>query len=491
MVENTPITESKKQEAFELLDQNRIDDAVTVLEEIIQQDKQDPEVWNVLGAAYGVKKDSTRAEKCLLNAVELKPDSPEAHYNLANVYREQNKPDFAIKHYYKVLNNAPDHIGALVNLGGLLFNAGNLEEARKLLEQANDIESNIPAVHYNLGKVYCQIGEYQQAVDSYHKTMNIQQNYLDTYNNLARVLLTLGQFEEGWYCYIFRQSQRRTDAILPPDPQTLPEDLGNKRILILTDQGLGDELFFLTFAPKLKARGAWIAYRPNPKLTSIVSRLTFLDEVIVEDENPENIDYTLSVGDLPLITGMRNVTHIPPAIEINPLDDHIDSIKERLAMAGQPPYIGVTWRGGMQDKGGLYKSVPLRDLAESLKDIHGTILVLQRNPEAGEIEAFQEILGRPVHDFSDMNENLEDMLALVSTIQAYVTVSNANVHLRTAANRTSHVLVPHPPEWRWMASGQESPWFPGTTLYRENYPDGWAEALKDLRANLLEEFGES
>ena len=82
------------------------------------------------------------------------------------------------------------------------------------------------------------------------------------------------------------------------------------------------------------------------------------------------------------------------------------------------------------------------------------MVILQRNPLPHEVEAFSQTLGRPVHDFSVLNENLEQMLALLAVIDDYVGVSNANMHLRAAVGRTARVLVPAPPEWRWMAEGK-------------------------------------
>jgi hypothetical protein len=69
-------------------------------------------------------------------------------------------------------------------------------------------------------------------------------------------------------------------------------------------------------------------------------------------------------------------------------------------------------------------------------------------------------------------------------VDDYIGVSNTNVHLRAGTGRSARVLVPGPPEWRWMIHGEESPWFPGFRIYRQA-PDGdWSEALARLAADL-------
>ena len=157
---------------------------------------------------------------------------------------------------------------------------------------------------------------------------------------------------------------------------------------------------------------------------------------------------------------------------------------------GPPPYIGVSWRAGTPDqKLSLYKTCPISLIASAFKDVPGTLLILQRHPAPGEIEAFARELGRPVHDLSALNEDLEQMLALLALIDDYVGVSNTNMHLRAGAGKTARVLVPAPPEWRWMAEGKTSPWFPGFAVYRQKYDGSWEEAFAMLAADLKASYG--
>lgn len=103
----------------------------------------------------------------------------------------------------------------------------------------------------------------------------------------------------------------------------------------------------------------------------------------------------------------------------------------------------------------------------------GTLLSVQRLPRPGETEALERVSGRPVADFSGWNEDLEDMLALLDCVDNYLAVSNTNTHLRAGLGRTGTVFVPFPPEWRWMAAGDASPWFPGFRIVRQRADDRW------------------
>ena len=83
-----------------------------------------------------------------------------------------------------------------------------------------------------------------------------------------------------------------------------------------------------------------------------------------------------------------------------------------------------------------------------------------------------------------LNDDLEAMLAVCGRLDDYVCVSNTNVHLRASLGGACRVLVPHPPDYRWMSEGRVSPWFPGTRIYRETASDGWTGALAELAADL-------
>jgi len=166
-------------------------------------------------------------------------------------------------------------------------------------------------------------------------------------------------------------------------------------------------------------------------------------------------------------------------------------MRRRLAALGPPPWIGITWRAGTppeaqfaRDDRSLFKQIDPLLVAGALAGLPGTVLVLQREPRADEVAALGAALPGRVHDLSAANDDLEDMLALLSLLGEYVGVSNTNMHLRASAGRTARVLVPYPAEWRWMARGRESPWFPGFRVYRQTLTGRWDRALAELRADL-------
>ena len=226
------------------------------------------------------------------------------------------------------------------------------------------------------------------------------------------------------------------------------------------------------------------------QIASIIARLSFIDNVVGEGKEPRGLDITLSAGDLPLVLGMKSAADIPPPYPLPVEPDRGERMAARLKGLGPPPYVGVTWRAGTTNRrGNLFKEAPLADLGRTLRPLSATVLVLQRNPEAGEIDELSRVIGREAHDLTALNDDLEDMLAALSLLDEYVAVSNTNVQLRAGAGRTSRVLIPNPPEWRWMVMGGESPWFPGCPVYRQKLGGDWGEAFATLTGDLLRSSG--
>jgi hypothetical protein len=156
---------------------------------------------------------------------------------------------------------------------------------------------------------------------------------------------------------------------------------------------------------------------------------------------------------------------------------------KRLASFGSAPYVALTWRAGIQDGKSLSKTIPLAALAQAIADAPGTLISIQRQPAARETEALAQLIGRPLHDLSSLNDDLARMLAALALFDDYIGVSNTNMHLRAGLGLPARVLLPHPPEFRWLAAGERSPWFPDFQIYRAGI-GGWDAAMAKLKADL-------
>ncbi len=414
-----------------------------------------------------------------LEALETEPDCVEAMIGVGNVAEAQERDNEAETIYRRALALDPDCVAAHNNLGTVLKARGAIEEALACYDRAVARASDHADAHANRGHALKALGRYDAARAALDRALALDPAHREARMNRAVIRLAEGDFAGGWQDYLARDLQARSRAAL--HRTALPPDLAGRTIVALPDQGLGDEIFFLRFAATLRARGATVLYRASPRLAAMIARGEAVDGVLAPDAPAPNGAIQVSVGDLPFLTGMTSRADMTPSIALAPEAERAEALAARLAAFGPPPYFGVTWRAGTRvRKDGLYKEVPRAALAAALAGTPGTLVAVQRLPEPGEVAEFAAEAGRAVLDVSALNGSLEDMLALMAQLDDYVCVSNTNVHLRAAAGRPSRVLVPYPAEFRWMAAGDRSPWFPATPVYRQA-PDGdWSAPLAAL-----------
>jgi tetratricopeptide (TPR) repeat protein len=519
--------------------QGRLGEAEHLLRELGVQDQGNALVWYNLGNVLRDQKRASEALGCYARAVQLEPGLVEAHNNAGSLLHAQYRWDEAEREYGACLALAPDHLTARLNLASLLIDIGKFRDAELLCREIVDEVPDLAVAHTflgaaldhqgkvrealqyqraaarldpfdahaaeNLATALAQVGELDAALREFARALALRPDSASTRHARACVLLSAGRLPEGWADYGYRPAFTKFQESHPHLVLTrsLSHPLLGKSMCLLPEQGLGDELFFLRFAPSLGALGARVTYRASQKVRSLLMRSNVAHVVAGAETAVPPEALTMLIGDVPhALSSVLDrcgpgigVPSYPPSLTVQPLATELPSMHARLRAAGSPPYTAVTWRGGVPPREqrtghvwGLHKEIGIVRLATALRDLPGTVVAIQRNPEPGEVDEFSTVLGRRVLDCCALNADLEVMAALLALADEYVGVSNTNMHLRASVGRTARVLVPCPAEWRWMAAGDSSPWFPGFSVYRQSADGEWGEALAALARDLTAAF---
>jgi tetratricopeptide (TPR) repeat protein len=464
------------------LSQGTVAEAEDLIRRALKRIPNIAEVWNSLGNAQAVQGKSAEAVQSFERALSLNPQLAGALVNLGRLASTRNDSTAAEDFWRKALVIDPNEAEAWTNLGVFLYWQSRWQESVEALERAQALRPHSPFVANNLGMAYRVVGRVEDAIACQHRALALDPNFTEAQLAAAVADLSLGRWRDGWREYLARPAPDDA-ALLFRD--VLPQNLSGRSFLVRKNQGLGDEIFFLRFAAELRRRGAsHIAYEADPRLASMLQRADLVDEIRTSGQRQDG-ETALSVADLPFVLGMKDGGQIPPTVCLMPDADSVDRNCARLAAAGPGPYLGLTWRAGTDGRMGIMrKEVPLAGFAAAIRDWPGTLVALQRQPFDGEISELSHLCGRSIADFTADNNSLEDMLAIVSMLESYVAVSNTNVHLRSAVELPTIVLVPRPPDWRWMESAERSPWFPDCPLFRQASDASWNSALDGLTAML-------
>ena len=381
---------------------------------------------------------------------------------------------------------------AALNLVAALRGGGHGGEARA---EMLAVEPRLDANGLSSLAVRCsEIGESARCIELAKRAIALSPSVSAAHSTLATEFLKTNDLEHGWREHLYRPSRGGEIfeyVINGTYPPKLPASLARREVLILSEQGLGDMLLFLRYARPLADAGAKLhMMRLDPRLAPLVKRALAIDMWPEDRPVPAEVP-AIWAGDLPLFVRPLTGSDVCPSLAIAPLPERVARMRERLG-SSNVPRVGVAWRAGTPPPPGqprkrvLWKDTSPRMLGEALAGLPLQFVSIQRRPAEGSTEEFEQALGAEVVDCSDVNEDLEDMLALLSLLDDYAGVSSTNIHFLAALGRTGRVLVPFPPDWRWQSSG-ESVWFEGFTTYRQTVQGDWGAALRELREDLTAE----
>ncbi len=118
-----------------------------------------------------------------------------AHYNLGIVLSEQGETDQAIDHYRRAVGLRPDYAEAHYNLGRLLVEQSQFDDAIAHYERAAAINPADAETQNNLGVTLFGIGRADDAIAHYQKALEILPDYAEASCNLANALIAKGDFD--------------------------------------------------------------------------------------------------------------------------------------------------------------------------------------------------------------------------------------------------------------------------------------------------------
>ena len=262
------------------------------------------------------------------------------------------------------------------------------------------------------------------------------------------------------------------------------ESLEGKTILVQGEQGLGDCIQFARYAPLLADQGANVILEvPLPAVT-LLKQVAGVHRVIsYEDPLPE-FDCYCSLLSLPLIfkTDLNNIPRVSGPI--SPSEDKIQTWSKKINVRfpdQKRPKVGLVWSGGTAHKKDRLRSIPLADFIKYLPD-HCDYICLQKEIRTEDLETLQ--LHPQIMTFEKEIEDFLDTAALCLQMDVIVSVDTSVAHLAGTLNKSTWILIPSLPDWRWLWEGNKTPWYPTAKLFRQQEQESWVHPLKAIQHGL-------
>lgn len=393
--------------------------------------------------------DPAAAEALSREAIAYCPDVGPAWNNLGVALREQERIEAAEFALTVALACSPDDDRQATNLAALLREDDRLDEAEGYLRALLESDPE------NVG------GRFM----------------------LARVLLQRGDYAAGWPLFESRWEYR---GEAPPGGQeTLwrGEALAGKSLLVVGEQGFGDNLQTLRFVPAAADRAAATVLVVAAPLVELARRALSGRRVDVTSEFPaRRFDFFCPLFSLPRALAVARPEQVDGAAYLVADARKRQHFRQRLAgCAGLK--VGLAWRGA-DHFGNRRRAVPEAAWAPVLSIPGIDFVSLQHDrgpPPTGDTELL---------DLADAVEDFDDLAALIAELDLVISIDSAPAHLAGGLGVPTWVIVPRVRDWRWgNATDVASPWYASMRLFRQHRPADWAEPLAAIAEALAARCG--
>ena len=468
--------------AYRGLDQ--LDNAIAHFQRAVRLKPDYPDAHANLGAALFVKGVLEGAASACGRALSLKPDFAGAHYTLGLIRLRQGRLADAEACFSRTVSLRPDHADAHNDLGGMLKLQGALDQAAAHYRRAIAIRADANAF-FNLGMVLHEQEKLDEAIACYRNAIDHAPERAPVHVNLAMALLSQGDFARGLPEYEWRWRMNATPARGLPATRWRGEEIAGRTILLHAEQGYGDTLQFVRYAPLAARRGAQVILQVPAPLSRLVASVEGVSRVIADGDALPEIDFHCPLMSLPLAFS-TTVGTIPGAPSYLSADAALSaSWRERLA-ALPGLKVGLTWAGAPRpfhadaDAIDRKRSIALEQFAELARIPGLTLVSLQKGDPAAQART----AGIPLVDWTDELGDFADTAALIDALDLVISVDTSVIHLAGALGKPVWMLNRFDSCWRWLRGRDDSPWYPTMTLFRQASPGDWGPVIARVRDRL-------
>lgn len=482
--------------------------AFDLYERAIALDPTEAEVYHNLGLAAWAVEEYQIAEQFFRIFANMSSLVGPAAVNLAGAVRDQGRYDEAIEILREAIGQVPDDPNLWNILGTILMERGEDQTALTFFNEALRLDPAMSRAFHNSAMALHSLGDFSGALDAFDSaiaTTTIDKERIYTRHARSHSLLSAGRLTEGWVEHDTRLDPRFKKALRFNMPVKIwsGESFEGQHVLLVGEQGLGDEILFLAAAPDLIEQ-----IGPNGKITMVVER-RFVDLIkrsfpmadvhrhLTVMRNGVNIRSAPEIRDFSpydLLVPMASVLKtLRPDLEsfarqqvgfIKPDPARVADFKARLDAAGAGPKAGILWRSILMTPKRKRFYAPLEAWRPAFEAFPGLLVPMQYGDCADEIVQMRE-WGLPLLTFDDldMKDDLDGVAALSAALDLVVGPPNATTNIAAGVGAPV-MLLGEVGSWTRLGDPDKLPWYPRSKFFSADPSEGWAPALEGLQKYL-------
>lgn len=387
--------------------------------------------------------------------------------NLANQLLREDHVASALALYRRAVRLAPGEYRWKANLAGALATEGYTQEALNL---AKEVVAHAPDYYFGwsvYGFLCLASNLAEKAIACFNKAVELAPNNATCLLDQAYAYLAAGRWARGFELYEGRRHWR------PERVFSMPRWQGDKDAdaHVWGEQGFGDTINFARYIPWLAERCKSVTFAvPTALFTLLKGYERYGRVVTLEQHQPTGEEVALM--SLPLLAN-TTPDNVPPDPGV------LNVAMSSGAFGGGGKKVGLVWAGNKNHVRNRNRSVAFTDMLQLAANPALELYGLQVGERAADIA---------VHRAQSLVTDLSGVVekdwcataAVLKQLDALVTVDTSVAHLAGALGVKTALLVYSGGDWRWLLDRQDCVWYPSVTLFRQNQPGCWEDALQKV-----------
>ncbi len=438
-----------------------------------------------------------QAEKHLRTIVGEDAEHRAAHEYLAQVLNEQDKNDEAFDFLSEAVKRFPRSHYLHFQLSVACMRIGEYEIGIRHIRRALRLKKNNYEARGNLAVLLAESGQPSRALGIYNALFeeDPEHHYADQLRmNRSITLMARGRTEEGLEEYNIRHrlyKNRERHAFENVDGK-YPSFAG-KRVLVICEQGIGDEILFIQFVPQLFEEGAQsVTVEVSQKLLPLFRR-SFPEIVFVPRQKPGHalfkgeFDCQVVMGDLMQrhfrkhgsIDVPRRPFLVPDAQRVAWWTRRLDALKTGERKLN----VGIAWRSSLQTGRRKQFWPPIEQWERLMRNDRVNWITLQYDHKTEELDRLRE-RGARLHTFPEVDQ-FDDIDEVAALTRALDLVVSAPVSVPMIAGAVGTPAWAFEPRFEWsMFGSRRIPIMPYMRPFIRGYRESWESTVDRLLAAL-------
>ena len=372
----------------------------------------------------------------------------------------------------------------LIEAGNQHRAEGNPEQALQCYAMAFVQDPDSAAAFNNYANVMRECGQPKRAIPFLQHATLLEPNNVTAQFNLAVSYLLSGDYPRGWPAYESRWNYEHLAGSEPKfsQPRWRGEDLKDKTILVVGEQGHGDCIQFVRFVYNLHLMGARVKLQVTDGLIPLLNTSDIIQQVAGYSTDMGDFDYWVPIMSIPGILGVTldNLPRIQSYMNTNPalMKQWQDRLGHKYKMR-----VGISWSGRRDAWLNQHKGVPFDQvlaMIQSHPEYEWVSLQVDATPdeERALADAGLRLWPGSISSFADT-------AALMMHLDVIISVDTAITHLAGALGRPVWVMLnAFATDWRWLLDRDSSPWYSSARLFRQPTKGDWASVTKKITQHL-------